>query len=99
MLMTTVTTPASVRAFAFLHDVRTSRGESPHVDVVVPATGRSAFEIADTLGLPLEMVGGAFVNGLLYAGDVTVHPGDRVALVPKGTPAFHPAFFGSRHAS
>jgi len=89
----------NVRALAFLHDVRRSRGESPFVEIEVPAEGMSAYDIADRLGLPLELVNGAFVNGFLYDGDVIVRPGDRVALMPTGTPAYHPAFFGSRVAS
>ncbi|MDO9558006.1 MAG: MoaD/ThiS family protein [Coriobacteriia bacterium] len=91
--------PASVRAFAFLHDVRRSRGQSPHVELDVPSSGMSAFDIARTLELPLDLIGGEFLNGMLFDGDVIVRPGDRVAFVPKGTPAFHPAFFGSRQAS
>lgn len=92
-------TTATIRVFAFLHDVRRERGEASRIELEVPPSGVSAFEIATRLGLPLELVGGAFVNGALYSGDVVIRPGDRVGMMPTGTPAFHPAFFGARKAS
>lgn len=87
---------ATVRTFAFLRDARVERGLPPVFEVDVPEEGRSARDIANAAGLPLELVEGVFHNGRLFEYDVTVRPGDRVALVPPGTPAFHPAFFGRR---
>ncbi|MHB1341820.1 MAG: MoaD/ThiS family protein [Coriobacteriia bacterium] len=90
---------ATVRVFAFLRDIRAERGLPATCEVEVPTGGVSAREIARQLGLPLELVEGVFHNGRLFEHDVIVRPGDRIALVPPGTPAFHPAFFGRRRAS
>lgn len=90
---------ATVRVFAFLRDIRAERGLPSTCEVEVPPEGISAREIAGRLDLPLELVEGVFHNGRLFEHDVVVRPGDRIALVPPGTPAFHPAFFGRRRAS
>jgi len=90
---------AIVRSFAFLHDIRAERGLPSTVEVEVPAQGVSARRLAEELDLPVELVEGVFLNGRLFEYDVIVRPGDRVGLVPPGTPAFHPAFFGRRRAS
>ena len=54
----------------------------------------TARELASSLGLPLERIDGEFINHRSADLDTVVHPGDRVAFVPLGTPASHPAFFG-----
>ncbi len=54
----------------------------------------TARELASSLGLPLERIDGEFINHRSADMDTVVYPGDRVAFVPLGTPASHPAFFG-----
>ncbi|MBF4509910.1 MAG: MoaD/ThiS family protein [Aeromicrobium sp.] len=88
--------PATVRMLAFLHTHRRERGLPTTVALELPAPGASVADLARTLELPLDLVEGAFVNGELVGLGATVRPGDRVAMVPPGTPASHPAFFGRR---
>jgi hypothetical protein len=78
----------------FLHTHRVDRGEPPAVHIEVPDGGTTARDIARSLGLPLERIDGEFINHRSADLDAAVLPGDRVAFVPLGTPASHPAFFG-----
>jgi hypothetical protein len=79
------TTPAAVtvRMIALLHTYRRERGLPVRVSLEVPEDGTRAIDIARDLDLPVERIEGLFLNGR-----------DRVAFVPHGTPASHPAFFG-----
>jgi hypothetical protein len=88
------TTPAMVRMIAFLHDYRRELGLPTAVAFDVPAEGMRAVDIARQLELPVERIEGAFLNARLVGLGALVRPGDRVAFVPYGTPASHPAFFG-----
>jgi hypothetical protein len=81
---------------AALHTYRHERGLPTATSVTVPEGGATAADVAGRLELPLEMIQGLFLNGFLVGLGATVQPGDRVAFVPYGTPAPHPAFFG-RH--
>ena len=85
---------STVRMLGFLHTHRVERGLAPSVQVEVPERGMTARELASSLGLPLERIDGEFINHRSADLDTVVHPGDRVAFVPLGTPASHPAFFG-----
>jgi hypothetical protein len=79
---------------AFLDTYRREQGLPVTTRVEVPREGRSAREIARELDLPLDRVEGVFLNHRGAGLDALVRPGDRVAFVPSGTPASHPAFFG-----
>lgn len=84
----------TVRMIALLHTYRRERGLPVRVALDVPAEGVSAMDIARELDLPIEGIEGLFLNGRLVGLGARVYPGDRVAFVPHGTPASHPAFFG-----
>ena len=84
----------TVRVIAALYGYRSDRGLPTTVHMDVPAEGMDAREIAAALDLPMDLVEGAFVNHRKSGLDTVVRPGDRVVLVPRGTPASHPAFFG-----
>lgn len=92
----TISAPATVRMLASLHAHRRASGLPPRVNVRVPAEGIGAADLASLLDLPLELIEGLFLNAQLVGLGATVRPGDRVAFLPHGTPATHPAFFG-RH--
>jgi molybdopterin converting factor small subunit len=89
-----VTKPATVKTIAFLATFRSDRGLPTTELVDVPQTGETARQLAAVLGLPLDRVEGVFLNHRTAGLDAVVRPGDRVAFVPYGTPASHPAFFG-----
>lgn len=88
------TTPVTVRAIAFLDTYCKERGLPSTRRIEIPPTGVSATELAAMAGLPLERIEGVFHNYRTAGIDTHVMPGDRVAFVPFGTPASHPAFFG-----
>ncbi len=87
--------PATVRMIAFLDTYRKERGLPTTVLAPIPADGVSARDLAQSLELPIDTIDGAFLNQLPVGLDAIVRPGDRIAFVPFGTPASHPAFFGA----
>ncbi|HET6352388.1 MAG TPA: MoaD/ThiS family protein [Coriobacteriia bacterium] len=86
--------PATVRVIAMLHGYCCQHGLPVFQRVQVPAEGISARALAERLSLPIEMIDGVFLDHRGVGLDAIVEPGARVAYVPKGTPASHPAFFG-----
>jgi hypothetical protein len=86
--------PATIRMIAILDGYRRARDLPTVVSLQVPSDGRTARSIAEDLDLPLDLVEGLFLNHRGAGLDALVRPGDRVAFVPRGTPASHPAFFG-----
>ena len=84
----------SVRMFGMLREVRRERGLPATAEVSVPADGASAGQIAEDLGLPLEMIEGVFCNHTIHPLTQMVWPGDTVAFVPYGTPGPHRFFLG-----
>ena len=88
------TPSVTVRAIAFLDTFCRENGLSSTMSVQVPADGITALDLAGSVGLPVERIEGVFHNYTSSGLDALVMPGDRVAFVPFGTPASHPAFFG-----
>lgn len=87
-------TPVSIRMLALLHGYCREHGLPTTMQTTVPREGIRALDLASSIGLPIDAIEGLFLNGRLLGLGVTVLPGDRVAFVPHGTPASHPAFFG-----
>lgn len=79
----------TIRTFGCLRDLRCDRGLPPTVVREVPEAGVTAGDLATGLGLPHEKIEGVFCNGTVYPLSHVVHPGDRVAFVPYGTPGPH----------
>jgi hypothetical protein len=80
---------ATIRVFGCLHDLCCERGIPTTMLVDVSEEGTAASEIAIRLGLPLDQIEGVFCNGTVYPIEHIVHPGDRAAFVPYGTPGPH----------
>ncbi len=78
-----------VRIFGMLGALRTERGLPTSVEMDIPADGITSGALADELGLPHELIEGVFCNHTVYGLDHLIHPGDRVAFVPYGTPGPH----------
>ncbi|MHB8050655.1 MAG: MoaD/ThiS family protein [Coriobacteriia bacterium] len=91
---TQIPAAVTVRMIATLHTYRRGLGLPVRVTLTVPDAGVPAVQLARELDLPLHLIEGLFLNGRLVGLGASVHPGDRVAFVPHGTPASHPAFFG-----
>ncbi|AGL00718.1 MoaD/ThiS family protein [Desulfoscipio gibsoniae] len=82
-----------VRGFSFLKEIFDQRGWP--FPVQVPLDGEcTAEELARRMDLPREKIEGVFINGLAGPLDRTVHPGDRVAFVPPGTPGPYRVILG-----
>jgi hypothetical protein len=75
--------------FGMLAALRTEREEATSLEMSVPDDGVTAEAIAAELGLPPECIEGVFCNHTVYGLDHIIHPGDRVAFVPYGTPGPH----------
>lgn len=78
-----------VRIFGMLGALRVERGLPTTVEVQVAESGTTGAAIADELELPHEYIEGVFCNHKVYGLDHVIHPGDRVAFVPYGTPGPH----------
>lgn len=78
--------PVLVKMFGSLHAHRVQRGLPTTTEVEVPADGITARELAVQLDLPLDKIEAVFRNRLVEPLDCAVHPGDRIAFVPRGIP-------------
>ena len=85
----------TVRSIAFLDTFCKEHGIPSTQSVMVADEGVTARALAESIGLPTDRIEGIFHNYSKSGLDVVVMPGDRVAFVPYGTPASHPAFFGA----
>lgn len=88
----------TVRMFGALHTIRKGRGLASVAEVLIPAEGRTARDIARELDLPLDKIEGVFVNAIVYAIDHRVLPGDRIAFIPTGVPGPHRFMLGVHQA-
>lgn len=84
----------TVRMFGVLSTLCKERGTPTTVEVEVAEEGRAATSIAGALDLPLELIEGVFCNHTVYGIEHVIHPGDRIAFVPYGTPGPHRLFLG-----
>ena len=64
------------------------------MEITVPEKGKTAFNIATDLGLPIEKIEAVFRNGLIQNLYDKVFSGDRIAFVPYGTPGPYRVFLG-----
>lgn len=84
----------NIRLFGFLRSFVKEKGLPALFDKTVPPEGKSGLEVATELGLPLEKIEAVFINGLIRQLDAKIHPGDRVAFVPSGTPGPYRVLLG-----
>lgn len=83
-----------VRLFGALHAWAAEHGMPVKAEVEVPTEGVLARDLAVSMGLPLELIEGVFVDGRVHGPDHLIVPGQRIAFVPKGTPGPHRVFLG-----
>ncbi|HSK47739.1 MAG TPA: MoaD/ThiS family protein [Coriobacteriia bacterium] len=88
-----MSSPIKVHILASLQRFREERGLPVALELEVP-DGADGWWLAAELGLPYESIEGMFVNHVIYGLDQPVKPGDRVALVPYGTPGPHRVYLG-----
>jgi sulfur carrier protein ThiS len=81
-------------AFSFLQKKLKAQGR-PYANVSMDlADGTSAADLLSAMGLEAEDVDAVFVNGHVVSFDTTLKDGDRVALVPPGTPGPYRVMLG-----
>ena len=83
-----------IHIFGFLRDCMDAQGMPYHLEKGVPEGGRSAYDIATELRLPVDVVESVFRNGRVINIYDPVFPGDRVAFFPHGTPGPYRVFLG-----
>jgi len=86
--------PVTVRIFGFLRRYLDEQGLPYVLTEEVPHGGMSAHELVKRLSIPPEKVEGVFRNGQVINIYDPVNPGDRVALLPHGTPGPYRYFLG-----
>lgn len=81
-------------AFSFLQ-ARLKEKQTPYVNAPMKLPGgMSVDDLVRHVGLAKEDVEGAFVNGRIVPTDTLLKDGDRVALVPQGTPGPYRVMLG-----
>lgn len=87
------TEPVTVRIFGSLRPVCEERGLGHVCEVVVPEGG-TARDVAQSMGIPTDLIEGVFINHTMHGLGHAVSPGDRIAFVPYDTPGPHRFFLG-----
>ncbi|RDV82354.1 MoaD/ThiS family protein [Ammonifex thiophilus] len=82
-----------VRAFSFLYQLFKERGWSQPYLFKVPE-GCTLAKLLEALGIPAEKVEAVLVNGKVRELDYKLQEGDRVGLVPPGTPGPYRVLLG-----
>ena len=83
-----------IRVFGFLRRYLDAVGLPYVVTENVPHGGMSAYDLAGRLSIPPKEVEAVFKNGQVINIYDFVGPGDRVALLPQGTPGPYRFFLG-----
>ncbi len=86
--------PVSVRMLGTLHRLRKEKGLQPYLEITLATSGRKASDIAMDLNLPLNVIGSIYCNHIPADIYHMVHPGDRIAFVPKSVPGPHQRYQG-----
>jgi hypothetical protein len=87
-------TPVTLKFFGQFHFFIKDKWGVSFGEVSAPEDGKTGFEIAKEIGLPIEKIEAVFRNGLVQNIYDKVFPGDRVAFVPYGTPGPYRVFLG-----
>lgn len=83
-----------IRVFGSLRCHLEEQGLPATMKMPVEEDESRAFDLARKLGLPPEEVEAVFCNGHVQNIYDPVHPGDRLAFLPYGTPGPYRAFLG-----
>lgn len=83
-----------VRVFGKLRRYMDDRGLPYALESRTDPDGSTAYAIAVDLGIPPEEIEAVFRNGRVQNLYDLVRPGDRIALLPYGTPGPYRAFLG-----
>lgn len=84
----------TIRIFGFLRRYLDERGLPYVLTEEVPSEGISAYDLVESLSIPPKEVEGVFKNGQVVNIYDLINQGDRVALLPHGTPGPYRFFLG-----
>ena len=84
----------TIRIFGFLRRHLDARGLPYVVTESVPREGMRAYDLVNRLSIPPTEVEAVFKNGQVINIYDFIGPGDRVALLPHGTPGPYRFFLG-----
>jgi len=87
-----------IRLYGNLYTLRRKRGLPTVAEIWLPPEGRTGFEVAEQLALPLERIEGVFCNHRAYGLDRVLRPGDQIAFIPTGVPGPHRYMLGIHEA-
>ena len=79
-------THTTVEMFGALHTFRREQGLEPIAVIDIPPKGRTAYDLARDLGLPLKMIKAVFINHVVHNLNHVIQQGDSVAFIPTGIP-------------
>ncbi|HKI48131.1 MAG TPA: MoaD/ThiS family protein [Desulfobacteria bacterium] len=84
----------TIRIFGFLRSYLDERGLPYVLTEEIPDGGMSAYDLVKRIAIPTDKVEAVFRNGEVINIYDLVSPGDRVALLPHGTPGPYRFFLG-----
>jgi molybdopterin converting factor small subunit len=76
----------TLKAFSFLQPEFEKKGLAADENCVSLSPGDTVKTVLTRLNIDISLVEGSFINGSVRPLDTELNPGDRVALVPPGTP-------------
>ncbi len=79
-------THTTVEMFGALHVFRKDHGLEAVAEIDLPAKGRTAYDLAHDLNLPLKMIKAVFINHVVHSLNDVIQQGDSVAFIPTGVP-------------
>jgi len=94
MTSTTKQSTIQIRIFGSLRKYMDEQGVPYSLEKEIDPEGRVAYDIVQEIGIPTQEVEAIFCNGRVSNIYDPVFPGDRVALLPYGTPGPYRLFLG-----
>ncbi|MEG6521501.1 MoaD/ThiS family protein [Desulfotomaculum sp. 1211_IL3151] len=82
-----------LRAFGALQKILSEEGYSFPTKIEIEAN-TTGYDLIDRLKIDKKQVEAVFINGLVEGLSHPIAPGDRVALLPPGTPGPYRVFLG-----
>lgn len=88
--------PGTIELRVFMGLVKVFKDRGWHIPkLVMVENGITGLELISQLNIPEQQVEIIFINGKVFLpADAVVNPGDRVALVPPGTPGPYRVMLG-----
>lgn len=83
-----------IRIFGMLRKYMDSQGLPYFLKKVIESKSYTPFHIANSLHIPIKEIEAVFVNGKILDIHTPLSDGDRIALLPYGTPGPYRVFLG-----